>query len=291
MHRSRNVKFFKTKHGDDGQVTMFSLTQLQNLHKGKGNALEQQFIDSLIFIWLPISQWQLPWKSWSGEHERAARNASCNECAEICRSANKLHNIANNYSASTRLEGAGILGYGNHDNKKTGYGHLEESKELSKRNTGCLTTYLIAKRLLGSGTKNNCICIATNYHATDTATACHYSQKERKRVNVPQPKVIQYYNTHLAGVSFLDGFISEHDIKVKKVVLVNAKQLAGNTWHGCLEALCGARNWAKAWPVTIFKRVVQGLMIKRVISRDRPTGIGAFSFHCRKKRRVTILCN
>lgn len=53
--------------------------------------------------------------------------------------------------------------------------------------------------------------IATNYDAIHpAATASHYSQKERKRVNIPQPKVIQEYNKHMRGVDLLDRFISDY---------------------------------------------------------------------------------
>lgn len=162
---------------------------------------------------------------------------------------------------------------------------LQDSKELARQSRGTFDFLCDGDVLAVKWNDNKCVCVATNYDDIHpTATATRYSQKERKRVPVPQPRVIQQYNKHMGGVDLLDRFISDY-----------RPCLHGKKWYWPLLSNTLVTLRVAAWrlytelgsqppldQLQFTRLIVQGLLTKKLVTRERPGPSGALVFHSKE---------
>ncbi|KAH9360430.1 hypothetical protein HPB48_003044 [Haemaphysalis longicornis] len=164
---------------------------------------------------------------------------------------------------------------------------LPDSKELACQTRGTFDFMRDGDVLALKWNDNKCVSVATNYDVIHpTATATRYSQKERKRVQVPQPRVIQQYSKHMGGIDLLNRFITDY-----------RPCLHGKKWYWPLLSnfLATLRVAARRLYTELgseppldqlyFPRlIVQGLLTKTLDTRERPGPSGAHVFHSKEGR-------
>ncbi|KAL1416974.1 hypothetical protein MTO96_027272 [Rhipicephalus appendiculatus] len=162
---------------------------------------------------------------------------------------------------------------------------LPDSKELASQSRGSFDFMCDGDVLAVKWNDNKCVCVATNYDGSHpTTTVTRYSRKERKRVPVPQPRVIQQYNKHMGGVDLLDRFISDY-----------RPCLHGKKWYWPLLSNLLVTLRVAAWrlytevgsqppldQLQFTRLIVQGLLTKRLDTRERPGPSGALVFHSKE---------
>ncbi|CAG5001507.1 unnamed protein product [Parnassius apollo] len=63
---------------------------------------------------------------------------------------------------------------------------------------------------------NKQVVLASTYVGAEPAGKVErYDKKEKKRIDIPCPKIIKDYNTHMGGVDLMDSFLGRHRIRMK----------------------------------------------------------------------------
>lgn len=95
---------------------------------------------------------------------------------------------------------------------------IKTGKDLKKTERGSFEYALEREEnlIICRWNDNNIVTIASNYESVlPTANVSRFSQKEKKKITVPQPKLIKKYNQNMGGVDRADQNISLYRVSIR----------------------------------------------------------------------------
>jgi len=93
---------------------------------------------------------------------------------------------------------------------------LPSKKDLEKRGRGSSSYACDGSNMIVRWCDNAVVSVATNCVLNEDVTAVpRWSRKDRKKIDVPMPKVIHQYNQSMGGVDLFDQFVSNYRIRIR----------------------------------------------------------------------------
>lgn len=166
---------------------------------------------------------------------------------------------------------------------------LASVKSILKNERGSMDSCIDKdSKLLGIRWKdNNIVTIFSNQYGIEPMkTIKRYSAKEKKHVFIPQPFMIQMYNTYMGGVDLMDNIISNYQISIRgkkwytPIIFWMFDAAVSNAWvlskaYGCkFDKLEFTRQIVERLCTTYGKKPKKsGPLSRRTSQIDRHTGL------------------
>ncbi len=152
---------------------------------------------------------------------------------------------------------------------------LKHNENIRNASRGATFTFVQEGKCITVWKDNANVVILTNFEDVSTTTCTRWDSSQKKKVTIPQPKVIKSYNKFMGGVDLMDHSISKYRTKVRQ-----------RKWYWCIVQYlfdCAVNN-AWVWFKSSKRSSTSLLQFRRSLALHYLKQ----SFRCRE-RKSTIL--